>query len=283
MPSKIQQTKKTFCVWFSIVWHTFLEELGIKHKWRTIFKHSALEVNIWLKKYYFDATWNEQVFEFEDWKQIWDYKEMIILFDNTIIKSFSWNVEKILLSQLYNDIWDILVEKWDSLYYLWKHEKAIVMYEKAIKMYNKSLELEHRSSGVYYNKWNAYKQLKKYEKAIEMYDKAIESNPEDFYACYNKWNVSHKLWRYEEAIEMYDKAIEIDPRLFNAYYNKWVALYNLGRDKEGTLYQFSADLLRWEDTLFDFYYIEEKKIIRDYIKNKDFEWLRVYLLGLENE
>ena len=64
-PSKILQTKELFCVWFSIVGHSFLEELWIRHKWLNIETHSALEVNIWWKRYLFSATDQSRIYEFK--------------------------------------------------------------------------------------------------------------------------------------------------------------------------------------------------------------------------
>jgi tetratricopeptide (TPR) repeat protein len=344
-PSKILQTKELHCLWFSIVWHTFLEELGIKHKWMEIYKHSALEINIWWKKYYFSESGVWEVLEFEYWKQIWSYKEIKGVWWNVInenwdvkvLLSFSWNVEKIFLSQMYNSKWIFLYKlwryeeaikihnkaielvpessdgyynKWNALYKLWRYEEAIKMYDKAIelspefsnaysnewnalyklwryeeaiKMYDKAIEWDLENFDEYYNKWNAYEKLRRYEEAIKMYDKAIELDPENSNIYYNKWIVLHKLRRYKEAIQMYNKAIELNPERLDAYYNKWEALSESRRYKEGVLYKFPWNLINEKGNRNKDLYRKEKDIIRDYVKNKDFEWLRVYLLGLENE
>jgi tetratricopeptide (TPR) repeat protein len=98
----------------------------------------------------------------------------------------------------------------------------------------------------------------------------------------NKWIALRKSKGYEEAIVMYEKAIELNPKYSDAFYNKWNTLYNLGRYKKGALYEFSWNFISGEDTLYDILYRKEKNIIREYIKNKNFEWLRIYLLGLED-
>jgi tetratricopeptide (TPR) repeat protein len=229
------------------------------------------EINILWKKYYFDATSKDkQVFEFEYWKQVWSFKEMKRVGSDKIIQeAFSWNVEKILSSQIYYNKWNILGRPWK--------------YEEAIQMYNKSLELEPRFFATYYKKWEALYGLWKYEEAIEMYDKALELESRYSIVYYNKWITLDKLERYEEAIKMYDKTIELDTTDFHAYHNKWVALDSLGRKRESILCIYFWNLIKggydWDKN----WYEEEKKIIRDYIKNRNFEWLRVYLLGLENE
>jgi len=121
--SKIQQSEELYCVWFSIVWHTFLEELWIKHKWLTIPKHSALEVDIWWKKYLFDATKIWQILEYKYWEKVWIYNKLNRVWwtekddkwNEPKILFQSWNTEKILLSQTYNN-------KWSSLSKLWKNK-----------------------------------------------------------------------------------------------------------------------------------------------------------------
>jgi len=311
-PAKILQTKELFCVWYSIVWHAFLEELWIKHKWLWVPWHSALEVDIWWKKYLFDATKVWQLLEFKYWEKknnIWVYRKMVpIWWNETNEKSWkkietffiSWNVEKVLLSQ-------ILGNKWVVLYNLWR-------YKEAIKMYDEAIQLNPKNSDAYYNKWIALYNLWRYKEAIKMYDKVIELNPDyvetyykkwvvlynlwrykeaikmydkvielksDYVEAYNyKWVVLYNLWRYKEAMKMYDKAIELNPYYVKAYYNKWIALYNLWKQKIWNLYIFVYDYTKWNVTIAE---QEEKKEIKKFIDSKDYEWLRKYLLSLEKE
>jgi hypothetical protein len=70
---------------------------------------------------------------------------------------------------------------------------------------------------------------------------------------------------------MYDKAIELNPKDSDVYKNKLVALLKLLRYKESVLYEFVTNYISGEDTLFDIFYRKEKNIIREYIKNKNFE------------
>jgi tetratricopeptide (TPR) repeat protein len=203
-PSKISEFKEIHCVWFSLVWHSFLKELWIKHNWLQLIRHSALEIEIWWSFYYFDATVWSKINEIdkEKWEIHWVYKEIILKgasFENPEM-AYSWNTEKILLS-------NILVNKWNSLYH---------------------------------------------------------------------------LGQYKEAIEMYDKAIELIPIESNAYHSKSVCLKKLEQFKISNLYFFVYYFLEKEEIIYD-NYIREKIKIREFYKNWDFNWIRLYLLELEKE
>jgi tetratricopeptide (TPR) repeat protein len=198
-PKKILETKQIVCVGFSIIWHSLLSELWIKHNWLNLLVHSALEVIIWDKKYLFDATQHNYLLEFKEEKILY-YTKMELVWEVTSSKGLyvSWDVEKILLSQIYT----------------------------------------------------------------------------------NKWNNLNILWRYEEAIKMYDKAIKLNPNNDLVYSNKWKAFYRLWKERMGKLYEFTGNLLSWYYFHFDVLNGERKQI-RDFIKEKNYEWLRLYLLSLE--
>ena len=209
-PSKIQQTKQLYCIWFSIVWHTFLEELWIKHKWINIHKHSALEVNIWTKKYLMDITSYPFVLEFKYWEKKWSMVKISPIWweeqdkNWNIIETYfqSWNIEKILFWQIYN------------------------------------------------NKWGTYFIKTEIKKAIELYNKALKINPNDLFVYMNK--------------------------SFTLLFSWKIKLY--------ILYRYIIDLLKWNNIyLIEILYRKEKKQIQTFIKNKNFEWLRDYLLKLEKE
>lgn len=55
-PSKILEHKENYCLWFSLLWSSFLTELWIKHNWLRSSDHSALGVTINKKEYFFDPT-----------------------------------------------------------------------------------------------------------------------------------------------------------------------------------------------------------------------------------
>jgi hypothetical protein len=193
-PKKILETKQIYCVWFSIIWHSILNELWIRHNWLNIPKHSALEVIIWNKKYLFDAANYSRLLEFKEWwKKVWTYTRRKLVWENYIDLYSSWNVEKVLLSQV----------------------------------------------------------------------------------CTNRWSGS---WEYTKDTDIVEKAIMLNPNSALAYYNKWFILYYW---KMGELYIFAGNLLSWKKNYFDILYRKEKKEIRKFIKKKDYEGLRLYLLGLE--
>ena len=212
-PSKIQQSKELQCIWFSIVWHVFLKELWIKHKWLSIPWHSALEINIWWKKYLFDATKVSNILIFKYWStknKIWE---------NYILdRMWLWN-EK---DQEWNEV--------ETLFHSWNTEKILL-------------------SQIYYNKWNSLYNLWKYEKAIEFYDKSIELNPKNAKIYYNKWNSLSNLWKW---------------KIVNLYYDVYY-------------------LIEWESTEELSDNKVEQEQIKIFINNKNFDWLRLYLLELEKK
>jgi tetratricopeptide (TPR) repeat protein len=341
-PSKIQQSKELYCVWYSIVGHVFLEELWIKHKWLQMPSHSALEVNIWWEKYLFDATIDDwEVLEFKYWEKIWIYKKIKFQENNfnyivKIKKAYSWNTEKILLTQIYTNKWIALKElwrykeavkmyekaieldpkniaaynnKWIALSELRRYEEAIKMYEKAIeldpknivvyfnkwnvldnlwkyeeaiKMFDKAIELDSNYIDAYINKWNALSELRRYEEAIKMYDEAIKLDPKNIAAYNNKWNSLNKLWKYEEAIKIFNNLLKLDPKNFIFYNNKWEVLKGLWKNKLSKLYEFTSNLLQWNEANLS-EYLEEQERIKTFIENKNFEELKLYLLSLEEK
>ena len=300
--NKILEYKEIYCVWFSLLWHTFLKELWIKHNWLDLQKHSALELIIWWKKYFFDPTsTSDKLLEFDYWKKIWAYNE-INLESIWIVKLLiqPWITEKILLSKVYNN-------KWNSLTNLWKLQESIRMfnkavklcpsisdnytskwnsltklweYEEAIKMYDIAKKLNPKFFLIYNNKWNALYYLWKFKESIQMYDKAILLSPYVFYIYRNKWNALQKLWEWKESIEMYNMSILFELNNFSAYKSKWISLIKLWKIKIWNLNLFTAKLLEWKNIYLEWKYKEEKIQIIDFVKNEDYYWLNQYLNNL---
>lgn len=139
-PAIIRAKKEMYCVGFSIAWHALLSELAIQHKWLNIPWHSALEVDIWGKRYYFDAASTDQVYVFTYGENVWVYQKMIVQWASRLNDiAISWNPEKILQ-------WQIYTQKWNVVSKLWKDEEAIEQYKKAI-------ELNPKDADVYNNRW----------------------------------------------------------------------------------------------------------------------------------
>lgn len=235
-PNKLNKYKEIFCVWFSLLWHAFLSELGIKHNWIDISWHSAINIEIWWDIYYFDWTFKDKIIKFSYWKSIGIYKEIYLLNMDFNVKQFwySGSIEKILLSQIYNN-------KWVFLDKIWKIEEAI-------KMYNKSIELNPYFSDSYNNLWFSLK----------------------------------NIWKYEDAIDVYNNAIILNPIDVNIYINKLLCLRRKFKYKLSKLYEFTVNSMKWKDETFYFPYREEKAKIREFINKEDYDWLRKYLLSLEN-
>lgn len=178
-PKDILLSKAMYCVWFSLVWSAFLQELGIEHYGLNIPGHSALALHIGNKSLYFDAT-------LPDW---WFLRELSIT--NQKIGEYSQvyiedvgkrliqmgDPDSILQSHIYNNKWIDLSDK----------KQAIVLYDKAIK-------LNPKSANAYFSKWNALYYLVKDKDAILMYNKAMKLNPK-IASLYNMKSIVWKeLW-----------------------------------------------------------------------------------------
>jgi hypothetical protein len=203
-PSIILKTKQIYCVWFSLIWHSLLKELWIKHEWLDWLKHSALKLIIWWNDYLFDVTLYGDIKKIKKgrWKKLWIYKEIIL--NDCILKNpmffYSGDPEKILFSQI-----------------LWNKAETITCSKKRLEIYEKIIKINPKFSLYFNNKRLFFKSKKQ-----------------------------HYLYR---------------------------------------LYQFTYNILEWKikwHTIF-LKNRKEKKQIENFIKKEDFNWLRKYLLGVENK
>ena len=250
-PKNIKEYKEIYCVWYSLLWHKFLKELWIKHKAIFITEHSALEVNIWEKKYYFDWTLDPKIYEFK-YKKIenydWIYKKIDLIWAdfNVELSWYSWPAEEILQSQMLNNLWGKYNDKWEYSKALEYYKKGLGLnfnnvdiygnlwniydekwdYDKAIKCYKKSLELNPNNGKTNFNFWQFYFiKEKNYKKAKEFYIKALELKFVYTDLFNNLWLIHDHKWDSEKAIEYCNKALELDPKNSNVYNNLWV-IYN---------------------------------------------------------
>ncbi len=248
---------------FALLGHAFLSELWITHKWLDIPWHSALEVNIWWKRYYFDGTASKKILEFEYWKKQGIYSKInFINNDFTNEADYFWNpLDRVEINHKDSDDSnnEIIAHPWNA-------EKVLL-------------------SQIYNNKWSALFELKRYDGAIKMYNKAIELNPQGYWIYNNKWNTLFFIKKYNEAILMYDKVIEYNPKFSDAYNNKWVVLWINWKTKTAKLYYFTYELLEKKNpkifNSYDIAFVKNKLMIQFFIKIKDYKWLRKYLLELE--
>lgn len=313
-PNKIIKSKEIYCVWFSLLWHAFLSELWIKHNWLSLPMHSALEVIIWWKNYYFDWTSSWKALEFSYWEQVWAYKRIHLKDKSVKIQrdlAYSWDAEKILISHLYNNKYLGLDKNWKTT--------------EAADISNKLSEIWLKDIWFYRAKWYYLSNQKKFTEAIKIYDQAIKINPKDASLYIVKWNVCFNIWKYGEAMECHDKAIEIEPenmkyyKSLNNLYNKLIEhnpkanLFNptklellekvysirlkesltqqiswkifepakLYKIKE--LYIYARDVSTWKESNIELLYRDEKRTIKNLINKGDYNSLRLFLLELEKD
>ncbi len=231
-PSTIKATKQMQCVWFSLVGHALLSELGIKHKWIHELWHIALLVEIWEKKYIFDATVkdNNRLLKYKiiKWSWLYQWIETEKNFEKTTIYDwYVWEVENLINLSMYINRWVDLADLWNEESNLDPKKKEIY-YKQAIEYYNKAIELNPKYPIVYYNKWIALSCL-----------------------WNNETNQKEKELYYHQALECYDKAIQLNPKYFSAYNNKWVIYSNFLTNKVlSTANFFTAYILWKEDWLY---------------------------------
>lgn len=221
-PTSIIKDKKTQCIGFSILWHWFLEEVWIEHQILNIPNHSALEVIIWWKKYYFDPTLRNEISEFDFWEEVWEYKKIIFTDPSWVYEELigfdSFEIEKTLLSQIYINLWLQLWDKWES--------------KEMLALFDKAISLNKNDSTAHLNRWTYFFDIWDFNKAIINFKTAINLRPDDNYALFNIWLSLSYLWKDKEAIDYFDKAIKINNNFYDAYVNKWVSLSNLWKHSE---------------------------------------------------
>lgn len=124
--NNILENKEIQCVGFSIIAHALFRELWIEHKGLHLEWHSALEITIWWKQYYFDASMKGAKIEILNYTDSFKFPSKGVK-NVGIWESKAYDIENVLMSQLYCNYWQELRQNWSN--------------EKAIKMYNKAIEL----------------------------------------------------------------------------------------------------------------------------------------------
>lgn len=297
-PDKILAYKEAYCVWFSHMWSSFLSELWINHKWLDILQHSALEVNIWWKKYLFDVTRRyPRLKEFEYWEKKWNFTEMNFSRWNKSFYAIPWNSEKIILSQIYNN-------KWANLSKWWRDEEAIKVYEESLELnpnssevssnmsislsklwkIDKSIEAAKKSlisypdnNNAYNSLWLSYFKLWKYWDAIESFKDSLRLKPNDSSTYNNIWLCLQKLWKNDEAIFSFNHAIKLNPKNIGAYDSLSESFDSVWNDKKSSLNKYISSLLSWDESMFEFSYKDEKERIKVYVDNNQFDLLNDYM------
>ncbi len=289
-PNAILQHKEIYCVWYSLLAHALLSELWIQHQWLQFVGHSAIEVDIGNQKYYFDPTYgkyvNQEMLPFEWWESDWFYKEIVLQGGNFFNKkqyADNWDIEEILYMQILNNLWNSLTGSISPT------EKM-----KSIYLFDKTFSLK-KDPFVVNNKWSALLVLWKYKEALACFDYAIKIWWSHEFIYWNKWEALFKLRRYKEALEAYNEALKINPCRQTAYNRKscifadmiWEYSHqtNLYLAKLKDIYQTVSPYLQkkeeWKIIEIDNNSLENDMIIT-YITQKDYQWLREYLLEMED-
>lgn len=144
-PKKILESKEMVCVWKAIISSQFLLELWIEHYALKIPRHSALSIILSWKEYYYDPTWNNDMYEINEdklWKN-WNYHTFKYI-------RYNWN--KYMPSQIDVEFIRRNPEKWllsDILWNRWLDLKNQRNYSLAIKYFEKYIDLYPENMAVY--------------------------------------------------------------------------------------------------------------------------------------
>lgn len=258
--NKIAKYKEIFCSWFSSLAHSFLTELWIHHNGLNIENHSALELIIWNKRYYFDPSNLNELYEFEYWEINWRLREIKLVWHNFPIQYwYSYDAEKSLLSH-------ILINKSQIVEDGWLVNKLLI----------KAIELNPEYPWTYLNLWNVYSNLWQNNDAITYYNISLEK----FFSWKTVINIGNQYylsWNMIKSLSYYEKALPHIPfaYLWNIYENI-SELYGINWDnKKSILYKFAFELISWKKPIIDWEYLEDKESIKDLISFK--VWIHSYL------
>jgi tetratricopeptide (TPR) repeat protein len=213
-PQKILGTKEVYCVWFSFLWHSFLDELHIKHKVIDFPKHSALEVDIWWKKYYFDAASTNKLYPITYLKNIWYYK--IFKLDFKVIsqtgRAIIWeDPEKTLINQMLNNRSSLLLG-----WIIWSISKKVPSLKE--KSLDQILHNWHKFDIDRYMSENEKSALKE---LLLLTDYMISIDPNFEPAYLKKWAILYIMWRYNDALKIFNKSLVLLPANKGSYLYKW--------------------------------------------------------------
>ena len=221
-PSKIIEHKEIYCTGMCILAHAFLTELWIEHYWLTIFEHSALEVVIWKKRYYFDVTTGDSVIWMKNITQVWQMEKVSLKeleFPEIYFQRFS--PEETLLSHIASNIWN-------RLFNLEKYKQALVMFQHA-------LDLNPGDPNTYRYLANTLRELDHHKESEPFFQKSLDIHPLE-YDSYNNYGVLlNVLKRYQEALNHFNTAISINNKDLSWYLNKARSLFYLQQYSEALI------------------------------------------------
>jgi len=256
-PSTVVDEKTAQCVGFSLMWHAFLQEAWIEHKWMVWSKHATLQVIIWWKDYLFDPANSDKLHEISYGKQQWKYTQMSAEW-LTEFQASVWDVEDVMMSHLANNIWNRSKDEdlWTELL-----GKSIDFFE--------ANSTAAKNYATWLKQWN-----------IEELNKFIKDFPWEStdWLYWISYNLLYR-WETEKADVILNKLLSEQPNDSRVYRLKSkITTWDIS-----DLYEFTSKLLanKVDKLWFLEKYDTQKLQLIDFAKNKDYNWLRDYLLSLE--
>ncbi len=198
----ILKTKETQCVWYSLLWHTFLRYLWIKHYKISKISHAALEVVIQGKKYYFDPTYSDTLFEITSLKENNDWLNICLGGKNLWDSATFEDPEKGLLTSIIkNSTYSLLFSR---------------NFSEIIYLADKMIELNPYNYYAYYKKGMAYEMLDDFEQAEHNLNQSLMLN--SYYKLpyalkqriyLRSWICHYYFWNFEFALEFLQQSKEV--------------------------------------------------------------------------
>ncbi len=299
-PSWILESKEVYCVGFSILWHTFLSELWIKHKALSIPRHAAIEVEIWDQLYVFDATRFTKLSEMEYGEKKWKYSS-IYMQGNFWNYATSSETETWLMSHIYSNYWawlranlnfenshaalDRAIELNENnstphilkaCTFIWEDN-----YEESLGSLNASINLFPYDSSAYRIKGSSYFSLCKQSNAHQMLKKAFKIDPKNAAVYYEKARILFHEWNYSQAHDFILRALSYQPDYSWNYHLLWSILKLLWKENTSVFYKNIAAVI-WKEALSsDLFQGNIAAKIDSYISEEKFNDFRDYLFELE--
>jgi len=270
---EVFDTQEIQCLLWSIIAHSYLWKLWIKHNSLMMSNHVALLVYVWDKKYYFDWV-NYYLDEFDvdedDWfTNTWyaDYlKHEWTDLDNFDVEE--WDASDLLLFWLYNNFWmNVSSSDVTNLYIIYLSNALNIMpddysirclrwliygfnweLEKAIDDLTYAITLDEASADVYFSRWLFYSLMLDYDKAIEDYSKWIILDNEYLDLYLYRSDSFYKVWDYAASIKDLEKIIGVE-WYERAYYSIWDC-YLLMWEYEKSIYYYKLWLKKDNSVLF---------------------------------
>lgn len=200
----IVQTKETQCLMKSIIAHTFMKKLWIKHSAISMVGHIALRVYIWDEVYEFD--WNDLPPKLVPIMGVNSHSSYDLYFSSAPATFQEWLPEEVLIASTFQNIWLTYNEGKNDEMCIYYIQKALEFFPKllncnwrlALHAYEKEdysnvikyclRELEfHQRPDILRFLWSIYQQVSDIPSAIKYYTAFLETNPKDVEVLQLRW------------------------------------------------------------------------------------------------